>query len=149
MKKTFIIILIIIFSIIGFFVYQNSQNSQNDSIIYDILTIGQAEFEIEIAKTDEERSRGLSGRDSIPENFGLLFIFEKSDEYGIWMKEMKFAIDILWITEDGKVVSIEKNVFPETFPEVFYPTSRARYILELNAGIVNKREIKIGDIVDF
>ena len=155
MKTPTIIFTIIILSLVTFFTYQNNQSNQNDQndqnnkIISDILTIGQIEFEIEIAKTDEERSKGLSGRDYIPENFGLLFVFEKQDKYGIWMKDMKFAIDILWISEGGKVVSVEKNVLPETFPEVFYPISKARYVLELNAGMFDKGKIKVGDIIVF
>lgn len=85
---------------------------------------------------------------------GLFFVFDNPGSYGIWMKDMKFAIDILWIGEDRKVMAIAINVPPEPGkkdPElaVYKPDGNAKYVLEVNAGLVNLNGIKAGDQVNF
>lgn len=107
--------------------------------------IGEASITLEIADTDMKRLRGLSNLVSIPQNHGMLFIFDSNDYHGIWMKDMNFSIDILWLNEYNEVIHIEKNVSPKTFPNVFKPESPARYVLELNKGFVDKNSIKLGD----
>lgn len=109
------------------------------------IEIGERRIEIEIADTDEERKQGLSQRTHLEENQGLLFIFEKPDYYGFWMKEMLFPIDIIWIDENRRVVDIMREIRPETFPHVFYPKLPVLYVLELQ----NKGSFDIGiDIGD-
>ncbi len=114
----------------------------------NILLIGNSTVSLEIADTTETRIKGLSGRDRLDDSHGLLFVFEKPDFYGIWMKEMKFAIDIVWLDENLSVVDFKKSVAPETFPEVFYPVSPALYVLELNAGFLDENSVKIGDVAE-
>ncbi len=100
-----------------------------------ILKIGEAELEVEVADTDADRTLGLSGRNELPRDRGMLFVFPTSGNHGIWMKDMNFPIDIIWLDEEKKVVHIEREVRPETFPYVFYPTVPAKYVLEVaNAG---------------
>ena len=62
-----------------------------------ILEIGEETFIVEIADNDEERVRGLSLREPIEANRGMLFIFDVSGNYSFWMKDMLFALDIIWI----------------------------------------------------
>lgn len=112
------------------------------------LLIANSVVNLEIADTLEKRIQGLSGRDRLNNNHGLLFVFEKPDFYGIWMKEMKFAIDIIWLDENLSVVDFKKSITPETFPEVFYPVSPALYVLELNAGFLDENPVKIGDLAE-
>ena len=99
--------------------------------------------------TVPEQKRGLSGRESMPTNEGLLFVFPRSDFYGFWMKEMKFPIDIIWIDENSKVVSIARDLKPSSFPEIFKPSEKSVYVLEVNAGFAAEHNIKIGDYVTF
>ncbi len=94
-----------------------------------------------LADTEELRSLGLGGRESLEQDEGMLFIFPKADRYGIWMKDMRFPIDIFWIGDDGRVASFEKNVGPETYPHVFYPDAPVRYVLETNAGFADRHGI--------
>jgi uncharacterized membrane protein (UPF0127 family) len=103
--------------------------------------------DIEIADTDEKRELGLSGRESIVSNAGLLFVFQKLQPAGIWMKDMKFPIDIVWIDDSLRVIYIKKDAKPESFPEIFLPPQNALYVLELNSGFVEKNKIKIGDSI--
>jgi uncharacterized protein len=107
---------------------------------YIIVQIGRGEIVVEVADTDESRARGLSGRQSLGEDEGLLFVFETIGNHGFWMKEMHFPIDIIWLDEEKKVVHIESGVKPETFPRVFYPSYPAKYVLE----VVNARSFDLG-----
>ena len=102
-------------------------------------------FKIEIADTPEERIKGLSGRESFDENTGLLFIHDEPGIYGIWMKDMNFPIDVIWLDENYYIVDIASDVQPDSFPEVFEPGVPALYILEVNAGFARRNGIETGD----
>ncbi|MBI2612436.1 DUF192 domain-containing protein [Candidatus Kaiserbacteria bacterium] len=102
---------------------------------------------VEIADTSGERERGLSGKEGLAEDEGMLFVFEEDGRPAFWMKDMLFAIDILWISSDGAIVHIEENVAPETYPTAFAPRNEARYVVELPAGYVAKYTVRPGDIV--
>ncbi len=99
---------------------------------------------LEFAITPAERSLGLGGRSYLAEGTGLLFIFDKSDTYGIWMKNMLFPIDVAWLDSKYKIIHIEHDIQPFSYPETFYPSSPARYILETNAGFFDKNGISTG-----
>lgn len=116
------------------------------------VKIGDTEIEVEIADTEEERANGLSGRDSMDENKGMLFVFPKGSNATFWIKDMKFDIDIIWI-RNSKVVKIDKNVKAPTpgTPDnklTLYPSGQAiDYVLEVNAGFADKKGVKVGDAV--
>ena len=109
----------------------------------------EAELDIELADTFRKRVQGLSGRIAIEENKGLFFVFDESDFHSIWMKEMFFPIDIIWIDESLHIVDIKKNALPESYPEVFRPKDRARYVLEVNAGFADEFDLRINDSFSF
>lgn len=109
---------------------------------------GKAEFKVGLAVTREQRAKGLSGREYLADDEGLLFVFQNPGRHGFWMKDMNFAIDIIWVDEEKKVVDIRENANPESYPaETFYPSYPALYVLEINAGLVEKYGIKVGDSV--
>ena len=118
--------------------------SANTGLQERLLTIGDAKLLVEIAQTPKEQMIGLSYRKSLAEGRGMLFIFDRNDTHSIWMKDMHFPIDIVWITEAMKVAHIAQNVSPDTFPQVFSPPSPARYVLETPAGYT-KGKIQPGD----
>lgn len=91
-------------------------------------------YRIELAKTPSQQELGLSDRPCIPQDAAVLFLFPTDDKFGIWMKNMKFNIDVLWLDANKKVVHIERNMKPESYPNVYYPSADARYVLEVNAG---------------
>lgn len=113
------------------------------------ISVGRSFFVAEIADTPEKRKQGLSGKESLPPNHAMLFVFPAEGVYGIWMKDMNFPIDILWLDPDKKVISIKENVSPETYPEVFYPEKGALYVIEVNAGKVDEALVGVGDEVRF
>lgn len=103
---------------------------------------------VEIADSEIERAQGLSGRDRIDDKHnGMFFIFPEEDYIGIWMKDMKFPIDIVWINKDMKVIGIEKNVSPDTYPRVFRPDSPAKYVLETHTQYPDLVGIRVGQTV--
>ncbi|MBX4210479.1 DUF192 domain-containing protein [Candidatus Parcubacteria bacterium] len=109
------------------------------------ITLGSATFTAEIVDTEAKREQGLSGRASLANDRAMLFVFPVAGNYGIWMKDMQFAIDIVWINDQMKISDIENSVKPDTYPEIFYPSENSRYVVELSAGSVEKNKIKIGD----
>lgn len=102
----------------------------------------------EIMDTDEERAQGLSGRTHIPEDYGMLFVFDRDGQYGFWMKDMKESIDILWLTHEGEVVEINAEVSPDTYPTSFYPPHAIRYVLEMKAGEAHRQGFEVGSVLD-
>jgi uncharacterized membrane protein (UPF0127 family) len=109
-----------------------------------VLLDGQT-ISVSIADTEATRERGLGGRSGLADHEGMLFVFPQDGYYAFWMKDMEFSIDMVWLSAQGKVVFIEQNVAPSTYPNAFQPTSPARYVIELPAGFVQQYNIKIGD----
>lgn len=102
---------------------------------------------ISVADTESTRQQGLSGRAGLAQDEGMLFVFPEDGKYAFWMKDMFFSIDILWLSADGAVVYMAKNVSPSTYPNNFMSNTPARYVLELPAGYVEAHGVQIGDIV--
>lgn len=102
---------------------------------------------VEVADSFEKRKTGLSGRESLKEDRGMLFVFDRSLKHGIWMKDMNFPIDIFWIDENNRIVDIQTNAEPESFPKIFYPKADAMYIIETISGFQRIYNINIGDRV--
>lgn len=88
---------------------------------------------VDVADTHESRVQGLSGREVLPGGEGLLFDFKRMGKHSIWMKDMRFAIDIVWLDEQGRVVDVKSRARPESFPETFRNVRPARYVLEVGA----------------
>lgn len=103
----------------------------------------------EVVNTKSARALGLSGRTRMADNEGMLFIFDTPGKYGFWMKDMLFALDIVWINNNGVVVSIERNVTPESYPKAFINHVDASYVLEINSGLSEKFGLYLGSKVKF
>jgi len=105
-------------------------------------------FFVEIADTPEKQTKGLMYRESLDENRGMLFIFDKQGNYSFWMKNTLIPLDIIWLNENKEVVFMENNARPckETCPSI-NPNQKAKYVLEINSGLANKINLKIGDKV--
>lgn len=108
--------------------------------------LGGASLLVEVAGTRESLIKGLSGRESIGSD-GLLMVFATEGKHGIWMKDMNFAIDILWLDGYGRVVFIEEDVSPDTFPDVFRPDVESRFVLEVDAGRVERENWRVGSVL--
>lgn len=103
---------------------------------------------VELASTDEQRSRGLMDREMLPEDAGMLFIFPEEDNYSFWMKNMRIPLDVVWISREKKVVDITGSVLPcAERCDPFSPKAKAAYVLEVNAGFCEKNGISVGEKV--
>ena len=113
-----------------------------------MIKIDDVVLEVQIADTDPGRARGLMFQDQLPFDEGMLFVFDGETKRSIWMLNMQFPLDILWLDENGKVVYIEKDVPPcktaletVTCPSYKGNNNDAKYILEVTAGFVDKFNI--------
>ena len=102
-----------------------------------------------LADTEEKRTKGLGGLPSIPNHYGMFFVFDNSDYLSIWMKDVFFPIDIVWIDENLSIVHIKKDISPHTFPSIFTAPVKARYVLEMNAGMSEFYHLKTGEKIIF
>ncbi|MEM4303478.1 MAG: DUF192 domain-containing protein [Candidatus Caldarchaeum sp.] len=108
------------------------------------------EIRVEVADTPEKRALGLSGKDMLPEGWGMLFVFEKPGRYSFWMYGMRFPLDIIWVGEDGRVVYVVENAQPCPVNGVcqpYEPSEDALYVVEVNAGFLKKYQIGVGSRV--
>lgn len=139
-----------------FFALPDSSRSES-SFAMKILTKAQIEIsgeplEVEIANTQDARVQGLSGRKEISKNAGLLLVFDTDDRHGIWMKDMRFPLDLFWI-RGGRVVHIEKNIpppppgAPDFSLPIYNSPDPARMVLETAAGFASQYGIQPGDRV--
>jgi len=112
-----------------------------------LVIAGRVKVTVEIARTSVEQIRGLSGRPDLKPGNGMLFVYNRSQPVSIWMKDMRFPLDILWI-RDGRVVKIEKRAPPldSHGPERIY-TATADLVLEVPAGFADGERIRLGDTV--
>ncbi len=113
------------------------------------MVLGDGTFAAKVLEEEKMRQRGLSGQESLGLTEAMLFVFPHDDKWGIWMKDMHFSIDIIWLDKDQRVVHIVESASPESYPESFRPTKEARYVVEVNAGMVKKKSIHIGSKARF
>ena len=144
MKKTISMLFAVVIALYLFAYYFLPKLNSPDVEMKEIF-IGNAKMQVELADTPEKMALGLSGRKSLDENNGMLFVFEEPDFHSFWMRGMKFPIDIIWFDENRKVVDYMKNTPPDSYPTAFKPESRAKYVLETNSGWADTNNIKIGD----
>lgn len=105
-------------------------------------------LDIEVADEEGERMRGLMDRLNLPDNAGMLFVFDEDAPRSFWMKNTFISLDIIFINSDKEIVSIQKYTQPQTTTSLpsDYP---AQYVLEVNAGFSDNYNVSPGDIIDF
>lgn len=113
---------------------------------------GEFEVSIEIAQTAEEKRLGLMGRTSLPEDSGMIFVYEESSLPTMWMKNMLIPLDILFIGEDGIIHHVEEAVPPceaESDDECprYFSGKPSKWVLELPSGTATREGIEVGDRV--
>tara|TARA_Y100000310_G_scaffold280512_1_gene300308 strand:- start:4369 stop:4818 length:450 start_codon:yes stop_codon:yes gene_type:complete len=99
---------------------------------------------VEIADTLEERALGLMHRDALEENKGMFFIFEREDMHSFWMKNTYIPLDIIFISEDLRVVDIIQAELCKKSPcKNYTPKEKALYVLEVNQGYSKSKGIEL------
>jgi uncharacterized membrane protein (UPF0127 family) len=106
-------------------------------------------YSLEVAGTPLSQHVGLGGRVSMAQDQGMLFVFDAPDAACFWMKNMHFSLDMIWLDANKRVVHIEQNVSPETFPALFCPDKPAKYVIELKAGEAKRSHVVLGQKLAF
>lgn len=99
---------------------------------------------VEIVETPEELEKGLMGRKSLPENGGMLFIFEREGVYPFWMKDTYIPLSIAFIDRNYRIIHIE-DMEPLDTISLHLSISPIRYALEVNRSWFKRHGIKKGD----
>lgn len=125
----------------------------NPDAVKKIVLLKDKSFNVDIADSDEERQKGLSGRKSLAINEGLLFIFPNKDIYSFWMKDMLISLDIIWIDESTIVYFVQNASVPNYKADTnniptYVPEAKANKVLEVAAGTISDLNIQIGDNVE-
>lgn len=152
LKKNLLKILTLLagLTITGLFVYQSliitpKQTDQLPNYPRKSAIIGKENFTLLETQTEEQHRLGLGAVNKLPKDHGMLF--SGSGTMGIWMKGMKYSIDIIWLDKNGTVLHVEHSVHPKTYPKTFTnpPGSFAVNVVELNAGVAKQLGLKNGD----
>jgi len=146
-KPAFIVFVVIVLILVGL-ILSNLLSPEKDIIE---MEISGKTFFVEVADEVSERNRGLSGRESLGENEGMLFIFEYPTVPVFWMKDMEFPIDIVWISE-SKIIGWVPNALPESGVQdenlsIYSPPQSVDMVLELPTGTVSRESFRLGDSV--
>ena len=104
---------------------------------------------VEVADNNWSRAQGLSGRENLAKDRGMLFVFDEPGRHAFWMKGMNFSLDLIWIN-NGVVVDVTGNAPPLSLSSqniLYKPKEPANMVLEINAGEAARSGINIGDVV--
>jgi uncharacterized membrane protein (UPF0127 family) len=145
----FLILTSFILYFANFVIKDVSQNKEVKGVV-----VGNKEYQLEIVTSPEDLKKGLAKFEDIEDNQGMLFVFDTPGRWSIWMKDMKFNIDIIFLNEEKEVVTMFRNVKFENHENVFMyrkyiPDFDSKYVIELKEGEIEKNKIKIGDKIDF
>lgn len=149
MRKIFSVLAILI--IIGAaFLEIRKSTKVSRSFEFPNIKINNTIIKVDVADDLQEQIQGLSDRERLEKNEGMLFVFDAKQIKSFWMKRMTFPLDIIWI-EDNRIVNIHKNIAPEGDSPVNHYNSqfKVNYVLEVNAGFADEQKIKIGDTVQY
>ena len=134
------------FIILGIFYFQQKPKQGNFSFPSHNLNI-----EVELAQSIAQQAKGLMNRKKLDENAGMLFVFTDEAKRTFWMKNTYIPLDLIFISKDKKIAEIKENFEPcqEDNCSTYKSENLAQYTLEVNAGFVEKNQIKIGEDVVF
>ncbi len=107
-------------------------------------------LEAEVVNSRPQIQQGLMFRESIADNQGMLFVFEKEGSYSFWMKNMNFALDIIWIDANKRIVDMKEDAQPcKESCQSLASVAGAKYVLEVNSGFVKRNKVKTGEQLNF
>lgn len=150
--KRVLLIFAVLFVVLAVFIFVQSL-LKNGSLFAKTasMTVNDEKITLEVADTPEKRQKGLSGRKSLPENRGMLFVFDNADFHSFWMKEMQIPLDMIFLS-GTRVVTVHENVPPPTEGDenllLYSPDEPTDKVIELNAGQAAKLQIQKGTELD-
>jgi uncharacterized protein len=137
---------------LGSFLAGPIHSTAQDQYVKTTVTAKNTTLVVDLALTTDQQSRGLSGREKMSDNQGMLFVMQSPGRYGFWMKEMKFPLDIFWLDTKGKAVYLKQNLKPcltiLNCP-TYSPDTDSLYVLETVAGFSQRHDITKGTQFNF
>lgn len=136
--------------VLGFVFYQTGEVSLSSivsGIRYRRVTIERLSLSVRVARTPAEHLASLNGVKSIRDNEGIIFVFKEDGMYSISTKDMHFPVDLMWIDNHGTIVDAQASIAPGLRDPV-QPRARARYVLMVNAGLMDRYEILVQTLAD-
>ena len=103
-------------------------------------------FNIEIAVTEKERSRGLMYRKELKQTEGMLFLYPEKQIIKMWMKNTLIPLDMIFINNNGKIIDIFKMTIPKDLTPIG-PDVKLKGVLEINGGLTSYLNINKGDFI--
>jgi uncharacterized membrane protein (UPF0127 family) len=140
--KIFIFLLTIglIYFLVASIATKDTYSSLKEYDVVNTQVLGN-DVKLYVANTNSKIVKGLSKVEKLEENEGMIFMYPDEGERIFWMKDMNFPLDILWLNSKGELVHKEENVLPENYPETYGSGIIAQYVMEFNAGFIEKNEI--------
>lgn len=114
-----------------------------------MVRLGDGVFNARVATSATELQKGLSGTSQLAPSQAMLLVFGSDEKWSIWMKDMNYPIDIVWLDANKTVVHVAKDIGPDSYPQSFQPNKPARYVVELAAGTVDQRGIVPNMVASF
>ena len=141
---------VLIFLLIYSFISINTLQADNIQFKKDVLLIktktSKYTFNIELAISPQERSKGLMNRSNIRQNEGMLFIYPKNQIIKMWMKNTLIPLDMIFINNSGKIIDIFKMTIPKDLTPIG-PEVKLKGVLEINGGLTSYLNINKGDFI--
>jgi len=142
-----IIVAAVIIGIVGILAIPIDSKLESVEFPLGTIMIDDTVIEVQVADTEPRRIRGLMFQDPLPFDKGMIFVFDESGVYSLWMLNMQFSLDMIWFNQEGTIVHIEKNIPPCKTPmeimscQSIVPSGEALYILEVTSGFIDKFNI--------
>ncbi len=106
------------------------------------VKLGSTTYKLEVASSEAAKEKGLGARSGMPSDHGMEFPYASPGQQCYWMKDMHFSLDIIWLDSARKVVKIQPNLAPSTYPKSY--CANAQYVVELNAGQAARAGLRLG-----
>ena len=136
--------LVAVLSMLGFILLRGYNNVATSKV-----QIGSETFHLEVADTDAARVQGLSERDGLAPNSGMLFVFNVDGNWRMVMRQMRFPIDIAWLDANKKIIHIKHTATPAEYPKEYKADSPTRYVIEVPSGTFMRLNVQEGDSISF
>jgi uncharacterized membrane protein (UPF0127 family) len=153
LKRSVAVFIVLLISICVVFAFKPPEKSVacyvDNKLQKTSLRVNGAEFATEIATQAHEQSKGLSDRDCLEDNRAMLFTYMEPGDYCYWMKNMRFAIDMVWLDQEKRVINIAAEVTPESYPQPYCPERPAMYVIEVSAGVAETNNWTVGTQFNF
>ncbi len=134
---------------------ETSSSAPQDTFSYATTTVTtpNGTFVAQIADTLDKQMQGLSDRTNLPQGTGMIFVFPNAAVQYMWMKDMKFSLDMVWLDQNKKVTYIATDVTPETYeknpPQIFFSPTPSLYVIELPNGDASRLGITQSSLLSF